>query len=85
MALLDCDLTVCHVRNLLTADVATAKTAHARSMTARGQRRRGQQNTEAFHIVLLPEGHFWPAAPDEQFKHHFSIESSIRRAIVFPE
>jgi hypothetical protein len=27
-------------------------------MTDRGQRRRGQQNTETFHIVLLPEGHF---------------------------
>jgi hypothetical protein len=47
MALLDCDLTVCHVPNLLTPDVATAKTAHGRSMTARGQRRRGQQNTNA--------------------------------------
>ena len=40
------------------ADVAPAKIAHGRSRTARGQRRRRQQYAEAFHIILLPEGHF---------------------------
>jgi hypothetical protein len=44
-----------------TASTATVAAAECQGRAARGQRRaqrdRGQQYTEAFHIILLPEGH----------------------------